>query len=205
MSGAVRVKVCGVTSPEDAVAAERAGADAIGMILHGASRRLVDLRRAAEIVAPLGPFVSRVGVVVDAPASLVHEAIDRLRLDVVQFHGDEGEDEVASYRPRVRCIKAVSFRPGLDLQTLERFPADAILVDGLRPGSGEPFAWEQAGALAALPRWVLAGGLTPDTVADAIRRLRPYGVDVASGVERSIGVKDHDAVARFVTAAKGAR
>jgi phosphoribosylanthranilate isomerase len=205
VSGAVRVKICGVTSPEDAVAAERAGADAIGMILHGASRRLVDLRRAAEIVAPLGPFVSRVGVVVDAPASFVHEAIDLLRLDVVQFHGDEGEDEVASYRARVRCIKAVSFGPGLDLRALQRFPADAILVDGLRPGSGEPFAWEQAGALASLSRWVLAGGLTPSTVADAVRRLGPYGVDVASGVERAPGVKDHDAVARFVAAAKAAR
>jgi phosphoribosylanthranilate isomerase len=200
----VRVKICGITSPEDALAAERAGADAIGMILYGSSRRLVDLARAAQVVAPLGPFLTRVGVVVDAPASLVHEAIDRLRLDAVQFHGSELAEEVAAFRDRVRCIKAVPFGPGLDLAELARFPADAILIDGLEPGSGRPFAWGEADGLATLPRWILAGGLTPETVGAAVARLRPYAVDVASGVERSPGVKDHAAVVRFVTSAKGA-
>jgi phosphoribosylanthranilate isomerase len=201
----VRVKICGVTSPEDARAAERAGADAIGMILHAPSARRIDLGRAADVVAALGPFMSRVGVVVDAPPEFVHDAIDRLRLDTVQFHGSERAADVAPFRSRVRCVRAVSFHAGLDLAELTRFPADAILVDGLRPGSGEPFDWEEAGSLASLPRWILAGGLTPETVGEAVRRLRPYAVDVASGVERGRGVKDHAAIARFVAAAKSAR
>lgn len=202
---AVRVKICGVTSPHDALAAERAGADAVGVILHAHSRRAIDLERAEAVVAPLGPFIARVGVVADAPPDVVDEAIARLRLDVVQFHGGEGADEVERVRPRVAAVKAVSFRDDLDVDALARFPADAILVDGLRPGSGEPFDWRRAGALALLPRWILAGGLSPANVAEAIDRLRPYGVDVASGVEASPGVKDHAAVDRFVAAAKAAR
>jgi phosphoribosylanthranilate isomerase len=202
---AVRVKICGVTSPEDALAAEAAGADAIGLILHGASRRLLDLERAAEVVAPLGPFVARVGVVVDASAAFVREAIERLRLDAVQFHGRESAEQVIPFRSRVRCIRAVRFEDGLDVASLAAFPADAVLVDGRAPGSGVAFDWSAAGAVRRLPRLIVAGGLTPDTVAEAVRLLDPYAVDVSSGVERSPGVKDHDALARFVTAAKRAR
>jgi phosphoribosylanthranilate isomerase len=201
----VRVKICGLTRPEDAVAAEAAGVDAVGLILHAPSRRLVDLAQAEAIVAPLGPFVARVGVVVDAPDDFLDEAIDRLRLDVLQFHGSEGEDDMAPYRDRVRLLKAVRFSTSLDIAALARLPVDAVLVDGSEPGSGRPFPWEEAPRLAELPRWILAGGLTPENVADAVRRLGPYGVDVASGVELSPGVKDHDALRRFVERAKGAR
>jgi phosphoribosylanthranilate isomerase len=201
----VRVKICGLTRPEDAVAAEAAGADAVGLILHARSRRLVDLARAETIVAPLGPFVARVGVVVDAPAVFLDEAIERLRLDALQFHGSEGEDDMTPYRDRVRLLKAVRFSVSLDVGALARLPVDAVLVDGSEPGSGRPFAWQDAARLAELPRWILAGGLTAENVAEAVRRHAPYGVDVASGVELSPGVKDHAALRRFVERAKGAR
>ncbi|CAN5635046.1 phosphoribosylanthranilate isomerase [soil metagenome] len=201
----VRVKICGVTTSEDAVAAERVGADAIGMILHARSRRLIDLEQGASVVAKLGPFIARVGVFVDPPAAFVEAAIGRLRLDAVQFHGHERRIAAERFRDRVRCIEAISFSGDLDVDDLATGPADAVLVDGAQPGSGVPFDWDAGETLARLPRWILAGGLTPATVAAAVRQLDPYGVDVASGVERSPGVKDHDAMARFVTAAKGAR
>ncbi len=203
--GVVRVKLCGVTRAEDALAAEAAGADAIAVNLWSRSKRYVDLDAAAAVFAPLGPFVQRVAVVVDAPASFVHEAIGRLRLGAVQFHGDEDDAFLASFRERVAVIRAVSFGPDLSVEHLRRLPVDAVLVDGLRPGSGEAFDWSQAERLRALDRWVLAGGLTPDNVAAAISALDPLGVDVASGVESSPGVKDHDALRRFVAAAKSAR
>jgi phosphoribosylanthranilate isomerase len=200
-----RVKICGITRPEDAAAAEEAGADAIGLILHGPSRRLVDLARGEAIVSVLGPFVTRVGVVVDAPAALLDEAIDRLRLDAIQFHGGEGAAEIARYRSRVRCVKAIGFTKGLDLRALAALEVDALLLDGSTPGSGQPFDWSEAEGLADLPRWILAGGLTPENVGEAVSRLAPYAVDVASGVEVAPGVKDADAVRRFVAAAKARR
>jgi phosphoribosylanthranilate isomerase len=203
--GVVRVKVCGVTRAEDACAAEAAGADAIGVILWARSHRCIDLEAAAEVFAPLGPFVQRVGVVVDAPASFVHEAITRLRLGAVQFHGGEEDAFVAPFGARVAVIRAVSYGPDLVVERLRRMPVDAVLVDGLRPGSGQAFEWSEAERLRGLDRWVLAGGLTPDNVAAAIRALDPLGVDVASGVESAPGVKDHAALRRFVAAAKSAR
>ncbi len=203
--GVVRVKVCGITRPEDALAAQVAGADAVGVILWGRSPRRVDLSTAAAALAPLGPFVQRVGVVVDAPEAFVHEAITRLRLGAVQFHGHEEPAFMAPFRARVAVIRALSYTSALDLERLARLPLDALLVDGLRPGSGEAFDWSAATRLRALDGWVLAGGLTPDNVAAAVRALDPHGVDVASGVESTPGVKDQAALRRFVAAAKSAR
>lgn len=203
--GSVQVKVCGVTRAADAVAAEAAGADAIGVILWADSRRRVDLAAAAAVFASLGPFIQRVGVVVDAPAHFVDAAIERLRLGAVQFHGAEDDAFAGAFRPRVAVIRAVSYDPGLDVARLRRMPVDAVLVDGVRPGSGEAFDWADAGRLRTLDRWVLAGGLTPDNVAGAVRDLDPWAVDVASGVESAPGVKDHEALRRFVAAAKSAR
>ena len=201
----MRVKVCGVTRAEDAEAAQAAGADAVGVILWARSARRVDLDAAARALAPLGPFVQRVGVVVDAPAAFVHEAIARLRLGAVQFHGHETAADIAPFRARVAVIRALSYTPGLDLERLRRIPADALLIDGLRPGSGEAFDWQGATRLRELDGWVLAGGLTPANVAAAVQALEPAAVDVASGVESEPGLKDHEALRRFVAAAKSAR
>lgn len=198
----MRVKICGITRVEDALAAEEAGADAVGLIFAERSKRRVTLAQAAAISAALGPFIARVGVFVDAPLTQVHEAVRELRLSAVQLHGAESADYALALRPIVRVIKAVSFSPDLTPEAVANFPADALLLDGVRPGSGAAFAWRDAAALAGTPHLILAGGLTPDTVAAGIAALRPWGVDVASGVESSAGIKDPGKVLDFVRAAK---
>jgi phosphoribosylanthranilate isomerase len=200
----VRVKFCGVTRPEDAIAAEALGGDAVGVIFAPSSRRRVDLERAAEVVAPLGPFVARVGVFVEPRRADVEAAIDRLRLHAVQLHGGLDTRLVAAIRGRVSVIRAVAWQEGLDVEGLAASPVDAVLVDGPDAGSGEPFDWAGAGALDRLPRWVLAGGLGPHNVAEAIVRLRPSAVDVASGVESAPGVKDAAKMAAFMVAVRRA-
>lgn len=198
----VRVKICGITRAEDALAAEAAGAEAVGFVFVNSSRRHINLAQAALVAAALGPFIARVGVFMDAPLNEVKEAVEALRLDAVQLHGQESAAYAAALRPRVRVIRALSFRPDLNPAALQDFPADAWLLDGPRPGGGEAFDWSQARALVGLPKLILAGGLTPQSVAAGVRALRPYAVDVSSGVELSPGIKDPQAIQEFVRAAK---
>ena len=203
----VRVKVCGVTRPQDAVAIEAVGADAVGVIFAEGSRRRVDVARAAEVLAPLGPFVARVGVFVSPTPDEVAAAVEALRLHAVQLHGDLalGDDGAwAALRERVALIRAVAWTPALDLEALAGSGADAVLIDGPRAGSGRPFDWAGAGDLRRLTNWVLAGGLEPGNVAQAIARLAPPAVDVASGVESEPGVKDARRLAAFMAAVRGA-
>lgn len=199
----MRVKICGITRPEDAELAEGAGADAIGLIFAPNSKRLITLERAAAIAERVGPLITLVGVFVDAPLEQVLAAVHQLRLGAVQLHGSEDSVYAAAVRKETRVIRAVSFRPGL-LEGLAHFPADALLVDGLRPGSGETFDWSQASSLTGAPHLILAGGLAPENVAAGVRALRPYAVDVASGVEASPGIKDPEKVAAFVRNARAA-
>jgi phosphoribosylanthranilate isomerase len=201
--GRVRVKVCGVTRPEDAVAAEALGVDAVGVIFAAVSRRRLTLRQAADVVAPLGPFVTRVGVFVEPSLDEVEAAVERLRLQVVQLHGRVEPALVATVRRSVAVVRSVAWREGLDVDELASWPVDGILIDGPEAGSGEPFDWEGAGALARLPRWTLAGGLDPGNVAGAVLRLRPAAVDVASGVESAPGIKDVAKMAAFIAAVRG--
>lgn len=201
---AVRVKICGITNAEDALAAEAAGADAVGLIFAERSKRRVTLAQAQTIGDALGPFVMRVGVFVDAPLGEVLEAVRVLRLGAVQLHGSEPSDYAEALRPTVRVVKVFPFTPDLTPDTLRGFPADAVFIESLTPGSGEAFSWGEAAALRGFPKLILAGGLTPDNVAAGIGSLRPYAVDVASGVERAIGFKDHTKVHDFVRAAKAA-
>ncbi len=198
----VRVKICGITRAEDALAAEAAGAEAVGFVLVESSRRRISVAQAALVAAELGPFIARVGVFMNAPLSEVREAVEALRLDAVQLHGQESAAYAAALRTRVRVIRALAFGPELSVAALQDFPADAWLLDGPRPGGGEAFDWSQARALASLPKLILAGGLTPHTVAAGVRALRPYAVDVSSGVEISPGIKDPQAIQEFVRAAK---
>lgn len=200
----VRVKICGITRAEDALAAERAGADAIGLIFALRSRRRVDLVAAAAIVAELGPFLTRVGVFVDAPLDEVREAVRRLRLGAVQLHGAEPASYAKALRGEVAVVKAVAFGPQVTPESLADYPADAILIDAPSPGSGSSFVWAEASAWRNHPGLILAGGLTPETVADGVRALRPYAVDVASGVESAPGVKDAARVQAFVRAVRAA-
>lgn len=198
----VWVKICGVTNVADALVIEHAGADAIGFIFVAHSKRVVDIEQARLISDALGPFITRVGVFMDAPLDSVLETVQQVRLDVVQLHGDEDAAYAAELRAKVRLLKAVRVTPELDTAALTSFPADGFLLDGPLPGSGQAFAWEQV-SLQDLPHPILAGGLTPDNVTAAIDTLLPYGVDVASGVERAPGHKDSKRVQDFVRAAKG--
>lgn len=199
----VRVKICGITRPRDAVAAEAAGADAIGLMFVEESPRAIGLALARELSEAVGPLLLRVGVFRDAPLQKVLDVTAELRLGAVQLHGSEDPEYVESVRRAVPVIRALSFA-GQSSQELRRVPGDALLLDGLRPGSGRAFDWDSASHLRGMPRLVLAGGLHPGNVGEAVRALEPYAVDVSSGVEESPGVKEFRLMSSFVINARAA-
>jgi phosphoribosylanthranilate isomerase len=198
----MRVKICGITRVEDALCAERAGADAVGLNFVKSSKRYISLEQAQVISQSLGPFLARVGIFLNHDLAEVQEVARVLRLSAVQLHGSEDEAFAETLRSNYTVIKVVSFKPDLSLEALGAFPADAIMLDGLKPGSGEQFDWSEAAFLRGFPKLILAGGLNPDNVAAGIRALRPYAVDVASGVEKAAGLKDADKVNAFISRAK---
>ncbi|MHB1136153.1 MAG: phosphoribosylanthranilate isomerase [Coriobacteriia bacterium] len=203
-----RIKICGLTRPEDAAVAVAAGADALGVIF-APSKRRVTLEQAAAVFAAVPPLVARVGVFVDAHADEVWEAVSRLGLTAVQFHGDEAPETCAA--APVPVIKALRVGPGFDPAGAERYRGvvSALLLDtlvaGEQGGTGQAFGWHDVAG--RLPGWapvLLAGGLGPDNVAEAIGVLKPFAVDVSSGVEQTPGVKDHNLIERFAAAVHAA-
>ncbi len=196
----MRVKICGITSVDDALLAQAAGAAAIGLIFAPGSKRLVDPGVAADIVAATGPFLHRVGVFRDQPLEQVLAIAGGLKLEAVQLHGAEDPAFVQRVAERHAVIKAVAFRPGLRARDLAAWPGAGILLDAPVPGSGFTFDWQEAAGLAGLPRLILAGGLNPRNVGLAIRTFRPYAVDVATGVEERAGVKSPSLVRSFMAA-----
>lgn len=200
-----RIKICGITRPEDGLAAARAGADAIGLVFEVRSPRFVDAEQARAVVQALPPFMKVVGLFVNAPAEQVRELTGRVALDLIQFHGDEPADFCRVFsRP---YLKAIPMREGIDVRSaVGRYPdAAGILLDThhaqLAGGTGERFNWARIPADLGKPL-VLAGGLTPDTVGAAVRQVRPYAVDVSSGVEQAKGIKDAGKIAAFVEAVR---
>lgn len=196
-----RVKICGITRPDDARAAALAGADAIGVVFVPSSRRHVDPEHARAVIAALPPLVAAVGLFQDAAHGLVHEVLENLALGWLQFHGDEDPAYCASFgRP---YLKAVPMGAGADVADYARRFAGAagLLLDshgGTRSGgSGETFDWDAIPRGLAVPL-VLAGGLGPHNVADAVQRVRPWAVDVSSGVEAAKGIKDAAKLAAFM-------
>lgn len=203
----MRVKICGITRIEDALAAVAAGADAIGFVFHPDSPRAVTPLQAAQIVAALPPFVSTVGLFVDAVEQRIRDTLTQVPLDLLQFHGDETQAQCLIYgRP---WIKALRVQPGQDVAALmTAWPCAAgILLDAYHPmqhgGTGLQFDWSLVPQQSAVPI-ILAGGLTPANVAEAIRRTRPYAVDVSGGVEASKGVKDADKIEAFMAGVRSA-
>jgi len=201
----VRVKICGITSVEDALAAVEAGADALGLVFYAPSPRAVGIEQACEICLALPPFVTTVGLFVNENTNIIHDVIDRVPLQLLQFHGDETEQDCALFkRP---YIKAIAMRPDIDLYEMaERYgSASGLLLDTYRDdnagGTGETFDWKRVPPDLKLPI-ILAGGLNPDNVQQATAQVSPYAVDVSSGVESSKGIKDADTMAAFVRAAK---
>lgn len=197
----VRIKICGMTRAEDAVAAAQLGVDAVGMVFHAKSPRHVSIEQARSIVAGLPAFVTVTALFMDPDAETVRQVLNQTRVELLQFHGRETAEFCRSFgRP---YMKAVPMGGQADLADYARRHAQAaaLLLDshaaGQQGGTGKAFDWS------AIPRvdgppLVLAGGLNPANVAAAIRMVRPYGVDVASGVERAPGIKDPNKMAAFV-------
>ncbi|AFO46349.1 phosphoribosylanthranilate isomerase [Pseudomonas alloputida] len=203
----VRSKICGITRIEDALAAAEAGADAIGFVFYAKSPRAVDVRQARAIIAELPPFVTTVGLFVNASRCELNEILEVVPLDLLQFHGDETPQDCEGYhRP---WIKALRVRPGDDLEAACQLYAGArgILLDtyvpGVPGGTGEAFDWSLVPARLGKPI-ILAGGLSADNVGQAIARVKPYAVDVSGGVEQAKGIKDAAKIEAFMRAVKQA-
>jgi phosphoribosylanthranilate isomerase len=206
-----KIKFCGITSLADARRAADAGAWAIGLNLWPHSPRRCELDAAAEIAAALRRRLELVGVFVNATLGHVTGTAEQVGLTIVQLHGDEGPAYCAEAARRTGCqvIKAMRVRSGADIQALAGFHTDFHLLDsytkGVPGGTGEVFAWDLARAHRGRTPLILSGGLNPDNVAEAIRIVRPFAVDVASGVEIAPGRKDPDKLEAFAAAVAGAR
>jgi len=201
MAVRTRVKICGITRPEDGAAACAAGADAIGLVFYPPSPRAVDIEQAVTIRRALPPFVTVVGLFVNAAAETVVETAARVHLDLLQYHGEETPSQCEA--SGLAYMKAIRVNDDTNLsEASRRFASAKALIldthdDRLWGGSGRSFDWDLVPADIELPV-VVAGGLTPANVADAILRLHPYGVDVSGGVEQSPGIKDAAKITRFI-------
>lgn len=204
---AVRVKICGITRLQDALFAVNAGADALGFVFYEKSPRHVSAVQAAALCAALPPFVTSVGLFVDAPAEFVDSVLALAPLDLLQFHGDESPEYCASFgKPYIKAVRVTRetdlLKCAADFATARGLLLDAY-VPGVPGGTGESFDWNLIPP--QLPKAViLSGGLSPANVADAVRQVRPWAVDVSSGVEASKGIKDTGLIAQFITKAKDA-
>jgi phosphoribosylanthranilate isomerase len=202
-----RIKICGITRPEDGQLAAQLGADAIGLVFFESSPRCVTIRQAQDVVRALPPFVSVVGLFVNAPSSRIETVLESVALDVLQFHGDEPPQQCAVYgKP---FIKAVRMKEDVDLPAMERDydQAQGLLLDtyvkGTPGGTGQRFDWSNIPATVTKPL-ILAGGLTPENVAQAVQQVRPYAVDVSGGVESAKGIKDKAKLTAFLQAVRNA-
>ena len=203
MTMRTRVKICGITRVEDALAAVRLGADAIGLVFYAESPRNVSLQAAQEIVAVLPPFISVAGLFVNASQNKIETVLSQLRLDVLQFHGDETAADCAQFN--LPYIKAIRVKPDTNLLQccLEFNSAKALLLDAYTDaaygGTGHVFDWYLIPRSLPLPV-ILAGGLTAENVGAAIQQIQPYAVDVSGGVEQAKGIKDAEKIAAFMRA-----
>ncbi|MFK5968769.1 MAG: phosphoribosylanthranilate isomerase [Candidatus Marithrix sp.] len=196
-----RVKICGITRPQDAVFAANIGVDAIGLVFYAKSLRAVEINQAQMIIQQLPPFVTIVGLFVDAEPNFIQHILTKVPLDILQFHGEETPDYCASFtRP---YIKALRIRPNTDIRQYAKkyIQAQALLLDsyvkGTKGGTGITFDWQQVPTNISKPI-IIAGGLTPNNVAQAITKLQPYAVDVSGGVESTKGIKDTEKMTVFM-------
>lgn len=197
----VRAKICGITRSEDARAASELGADAVGFVF-AESPRQIDVARARQICEDLPPFLIRVGLFVDSDPGMVRDVARDVPLDVVQLHGDETPQFCASLMD-LRVIKAFRIGDPMDLEEISRFrTVHSVLLDakveGVHGGTGLSFPWEWLASWKAPKPWILAGGLNADNVREAVLRLKPYAVDVSSGVEIGPGLKSMDKMRHFM-------
>lgn len=204
----VRVKICGITNPEDALAAVEFGADALGFVFFRESPRYVAEDQAASIIRQLPPFITTVGVFVNEKPEEIENIVLRTGVDAIQLHGDEPPSLCALSRRVIKAIRVKSLEsldPLIDYQdNVAAFLLDTYTSDAFG-GTGRIFNWDIASYAKQFGNIILAGGLTPANVAEAVRQITPYGVDVSSGVESRKGRKDHTAMKAFIGKAKGIR
>ena len=201
----VKVKICGITNAADGLAAVEAGVDILGFIFHEQSPRYITPAAASDIIRQLPPSIIKTGVFFDAPPEFVFAALGKCELNLLQFHGSEPPEYCLQFG--LMSMKAFRVRDAASLESLLEYNTDAWLLDAYAPGkpggTGATFNWDLA---IEAQRWgrpiFLAGGLTPANVAEAIRRVQPYAVDVSSGVETAPGKKDHAKIRAFIQAAK---
>ena len=200
----MKVKICGITSLDDALLAAQAGADALGFVFFEKSPRYVTPEKAASIIAGIPPFVQVVGLFVNAPLDFVNRTADGCGLDIIQLHGEESPDYCRLTCRRV--MKAFRVQGADSLVPMADYQVAGYLLDAYSPnsygGTGERFDWELAVAAKGRGPIILAGGLNADNVASAVARVAPYAVDVSSGVESSPGRKDPEKVRRFIREAR---
>ena len=201
----VKVKICGITDIADGLDAAEAGADLIGLMFYDRSPRAITLAQAAEISRALPPFVLRVGVFVNPDEALVHRAITECGLNLLQFHGEESSEFCTQFG--LMCMKALRVRDAESLKPLAVFQTDAFLLDAYSKsglgGTGEKFNWDLAVEARKFGKPIfLAGGLTPENVAAAVKKVKPFAVDVSSGVESAPGKKDAAKVRAFIQAVR---
>jgi phosphoribosylanthranilate isomerase len=195
-----RVKICGITNLDDAITAVECGADAMGFVFWFKSPRFIEPLEAKRIASEVPPFVTTVGVFVNEPVEGINRLVHSVGLDCVQLHGEEPPEVCRGLEAKV--IKAVRVSAEKDLEGLDRYDVSAFMLDtfceGVQGGSGETFDWDIAVKAKRFGAVILSGGLTPDNVVDAIRHVRPYGVDVSTGVEREPGKKDPEKIRKFI-------
>lgn len=196
-----RVKICGFTQTDDALCAARLGVDAVGLVFYPRSPRSVNIEQARGIVSVLPPFVTTVALFVDEKPERIHEVLAQVRVDMLQFHGDESPGFCRAFG--VPYLKAVRMREGIDVAAMaEKYDdASGLLLDAYHPGTkggtGSRFDWNRIPRHCVLPV-ILAGGLAPGNAAEAIREVQPYALDVSSGVESGKGIKDAEKMASFL-------
>lgn len=202
----MKVKICGITNEGDALAAVDLGADALGFVFCKASPRYVTPDAAKEIIRRIPPFVTTVGVFVDEDTDEIENVLKYASIDVAQLHGNEPPEACPKDR---RVIKGIRVKDMSDLDILKKYRVNAFLLDTYSPesfgGTGQIFNWDIAVEAKQFGRIILAGGLTPDNIEKAVRWVRPYGVDVSSGIEEEKGKKDYRKMRLFIETAKGIR
>jgi len=202
----VKIKICGITNIDDAMAAVDFGADALGFNFFRKSPRYIEPHKAAEIIAQLPPFIVPVAVFVNEREERIREILSSACIHGVQFHGDETPEFCQRFGNHV--IKAFQVKDKESIKHMAHYRVSAYLLDsyreGVRGGTGVTFDWHLAVVAKTFGRIILAGGLNPDNVAEAVKLVQPYGVDVAGGVEREKGIKDHGMLKKFISEVRGA-
>lgn len=201
----VKVKICGITNVDDAMAAVDFGADALGFVFYHGSPRYISPDDAAEIAGKLPPFIASVGVFVNEKTEEIEKIIASTGIDIIQLHGDETPDMCRFSRRIIKAIRVKSLE-SLDTLVYYKDRVSAFVLDTFAPdifgGTGLIFNWDIAEYAKQFGRVILAGGLNPDNISEAVRRVRPYGVDVSSGIELKKGEKDHNKLKLFIERAK---